>query len=371
MSRPQPLVSIVQTSRFLGIRRTLALLCVLLLLSPGCVHKRVTAREQTGKNLYKPAEPRNLSEYIRAVMKVSYGERQAATSSATGRLAPADSVNTTASTTNDTQVDFATRLQAAITNLKAGAHLAAFEQLNALETEAPENAGVQIQLAYLWDAWGNYGRARAHADRAATIEPGSDEAWEIAGCASLHARDYAAAAQAYRKSIQLGAGTPVRHANLGFALLQEKMWAESEVHLRRALELDDRLVEARNNLGVTLAHLGRHDEAYSEFLAVSGEPAVAWNNLGVVLREQKQWIEARDAFRQAVLLKPGYQKANLNLAEMDSYLPPPSTVFVRAFPSDPRPAGPERAELAVPASVVNAAEGRAPASPKTRPQGRS
>lgn len=365
MSRPQPLVSVVQTSRLLRARRMVALICVLLLLSPGCVHKRVTAREQSGKNLYKPAEPRNLSEYIRTVMKLSYGERHSAASAAKERMEPAGTANAAAPTADDNRRDFTVRLQVAINNLRAGAYLAAFEQLDALEREAPENPLVQIQLAYLWDAWANYGRARAHAERAAAIEPGSDEAWEIFGSASLHARDFTAAGEAYRKCLQLGAETPVRQANLGFALLQQKIWSEAEVHLRRALELDDRMVEARNNLGVTLAYLGKRDEAYSEFLKVS-DPATAWNNLGVVLREQKLWIEARAAFRQALELKPDYQKAHRNLAEMNSYLPPPSTIFLPAFPSDLRPPAVTQAAAgsAVSAPVVNTVEDRAPARPE-------
>ncbi len=357
--------SVVQTGRSVGLRRSVAFVCLLLLVFPSCVQRRVVVPKQAARNPYKPAEPRNLSEYIRSVMKLSYGERKSATQSAAGNTTPTAGAQAQTPNAAESQGTVLERLQIAIAQHKSGAYLAAFEQLDALEKDAPEHALVQLQLGILWHDWANYPRARVHAERAVAIQPGLDEAWELLGRVNLRSGNFTAAIESYRKALACGPEIAERRANLGFALMQTKAWSDAEEQLRRALELDGQIIEARNNLGVTLAHLGKRDEALSQFLKVS-EPAAAWNNLGVVLRERKLWSEARAAFRQALVLKPDYRKGQLNLAEMNAYLPPPSTVYLPVFPSqqDERLAGQSNLQAAASAASVSTAT--AAQSPATR-----
>jgi len=264
-------------------------------------------------------------------MKLSYGERKSTTQTA-GSVAPPAGIQADAPNAAQSQASLTERLQTAIAHRKAGAYLAAFELLDALEKIEPQNPVVQLQLGSLWLDWANHPRARAHAERAVAIQPNFDEAWELLGRANLHAGNFPAAAEAYRRALECGPEIAGRRANLGLALMQAGAWSDAEKQLRRAIELDGQVIETRNNLGVTLAHLGQYDQSFAQFLQVS-EPAAAWNNLGVVLRERKEWSEARAAFRRALALKPDYQKAQLNLAELNAYMPPASTVYLPAFPS--------------------------------------
>ena len=76
--------------------------------------------------------------------------------------------------------------------------------------------------------------------------------------------------------------------------------------------------------------MGDRERAIREFMAVN-DPAGAFNNLGVVYMSQKNWIEARDAFRRAVALDPKHEKAQTNLAEAEDHLPPPAVVNLPAL----------------------------------------
>jgi CRISPR-associated protein Csy1 len=89
--------------------------------------------------------------------------------------------------------------------------------------------------------------------------------------------------------------------------------------LRRAIELDPRMVRAHHLLGILLGEAGDVDGALSAFeQTVRLDPAHvrAWNNLGNTLRNVNRLGEAENAFSRAVALDAGYGLAVTNLASV-------------------------------------------------------
>src|SRR6185312_11599973 len=75
--------------------------------------------------------------------------------------------------------------------------------------------------------------------------------------------------------------------------------------VRRAAAINPSYAEARNNLGVMLAALGRNDLAAAEWrCAVQSRPgfAAAWTNLGSALMDEAKLDEALSCYRHAATL---------------------------------------------------------------------
>ena len=72
---------------------------------------------------------------------------------------------------------------------------------------------------------------------------------------------------------------------------------------------DPKLAQAWNNLGVLLKEQGQTQEAEAAYRQAAGcrsEICQAWYNLGVLLKQQGRTQEAVDAYRQAVAADPKY-----------------------------------------------------------------
>jgi Flp pilus assembly protein TadD len=105
-------------------------------------------------------------------------------------------------------------------------------------------------------------------------------------------------------------------------------------HLRRIIELTPpdspapEAAEPHYDLGIALAINRQFDEAiaaYRKSLSIDANNALAWNNLGNLLKRDGKSTEAIEALREAVRLKPDWADAQCNLAtahlslgEMDS-----------------------------------------------------
>jgi tetratricopeptide (TPR) repeat protein len=101
-------------------------------------------------------------------------------------------------------------------------------------------------------------------------------------------RDYAHAADAYRKAIAHG--------------LTDKIW----------------LAEAHHRLGVALEGQGKFDQAKAELqesLTIRPNVPEVLNNLGTVYAKLRENDQAIAAFEKAVTLRPNYPRARFNLAE--------------------------------------------------------
>ena len=106
--------------------------------------------------------------------------------------------------------------------------------------------------------------------------------------------------------------------NLGRALLHVNDLVRAEHALRQAAALAPNDAQVRSRLARALGELGRQDEALAETLrSLELEPASAeiQNDAGVVHSTAGDFDAAREHYRTALALDPGFAKAALNLAK--------------------------------------------------------
>ncbi len=96
------------------------------------------------------------------------------------------------------------------------------------------------------------------------------------------------AARYYRKAIQRAPQNAAIYADRGYSLYLQNQWPQAEQNLRQALQLDNTLARAHNNLGLLLARSGRQEEAMREFqLAGCSEPECRANLIHALMLDQR------------------------------------------------------------------------------------
>jgi tetratricopeptide (TPR) repeat protein len=209
----------------------------------------------------------------------------------------------------------------------------------------PENADLHYYHAAAFLGLGKYDEARSGFQRVLEIRPVFPEAHNDLGNLLAMSGRLDEALACYRQALQ---GRPefaeARH-NLGVGLCRQGKFAEAESAFREALRLQPELPgpakalagvcarqgkldeavtlsrqglkrqpdpETFNDLGITLARLGRHREAadaYREAIALKADFPDAHNNLGNALRNLGKLDGAIAEFREALRLRPRYPEA--------------------------------------------------------------
>jgi Flp pilus assembly protein TadD len=176
-----------------------------------------------------------------------------------------------------------------------------------------------LNLAEIWDAWGQYDLASQFVEHAIACGASSAHAYETAGRIELHRQRPTEALVWYGRSLESARTAPVL-ANAGFAHMLKSEWESARVSLEEATQLDDTLTEAHNNLAIVLSKTGDENGALSHLLR-AGRPAVAFNNMGVLYLQSKQLRDAQKYFEKALTLEPDYEVARRNLTEVEALLP--------------------------------------------------
>lgn len=139
------------------------------------------------------------------------------------------------------------------------------------------------------------------------------------GIALLRLRDPESAEAAVRRAIALEPKHIEARTLLG--------WIQSEVHgnyeaaaeeYKRVVELRPDSPEARNNLGVALkrkGELSRAAQAFTEALELRPDYSAALSNRGWVLADQGRWSEARRDFERALRYRPDDDGALFGLSQ--------------------------------------------------------
>ena len=110
--------------------------------------------------------------------------------------------------------------------------------------------------------------------------------------------------------------------NLGQALLRVGVVARAQTCLRHAADLAPNDTQVRSSFARVLAELGRSEEAVTEALrAVELDPAsaVLRNDLGTIQATMGAFDAARECYRTALVMEPGYAKAAVNLAKIKRF----------------------------------------------------
>lgn len=96
---------------------------------------------------------------------------------------------------------------------------------------------------------------------------------------------------------------------------------KADTYFRRAIALDPKFVQARNNYGVYLSEVGRHKEAIEQLTIAGGtlgytERASALENLGRLYLKLGQTKSAEGAFNKALEIDPNSVVARLELIDI-------------------------------------------------------
>lgn len=129
------------------------------------------------------------------------------------------------------------------------------------------------------------------------------------GASELETGNYPSALRDLLKSEQLDPSNPATQNNLGLVYFFRDRYDLSEKHLRKALALDAKYTEARNNLSRILIEIGNFPEAEKELQLVLNDltyqtPEKAYINLGLVKFNQKDFVAARNAFAKVLETTP-------------------------------------------------------------------
>jgi Tfp pilus assembly protein PilF len=151
----------------------------------------------------------------------------------------------------------------------------------------PQAANISRRLAGLYDLSGDAAHANIEFQAAVAAAPGDADLLNDAGCFYDRLGDF----------------------------------VQAERLLRQALAASPQHARAQTNLGITLAHQGRFQEAFDAFAAVVG-PAAAHSNVGTLLARQGRDEEARHAFAQALALDSQLAQAKLATEYLHQRRPP-------------------------------------------------
>jgi tetratricopeptide (TPR) repeat protein len=116
------------------------------------------------------------------------------------------------------------------------------------------------------------------------------------------------AAEAYQALLKLKPNDAQAHLNFGIVMFNQKKFEDAEMHLRKALELNNAGPTAHYYLGLTLISLKRYDEALTEFqttVANGGDNlALAHKYLGGLYMSTHKNKEAADELEKYLKLDP-------------------------------------------------------------------
>jgi tetratricopeptide (TPR) repeat protein len=135
----------------------------------------------------------------------------------------------------------------------------------------------------------------------------------------MNNRDYADAAKAYRKAIEINPRFANAYASLAMALAAEGRTDEAIAQFTKAIEIEPALAEARFNLSGLLISRRRVPEALAQCLeAVRLKPdnAEAQSRLGALLLAAGKPAEALEHLKEAVRLGTPDTTAYYNLAQV-------------------------------------------------------
>ena len=222
-------------------------------------------------------------------------------------------------------LDVTARLELARHYQRAGFPEIAIEHGKLACERVPESEAAHIGLAQLLNENGRSAEALSGLENYATGHEAGVDVLIWLGLLRDESGNLIGAEAAHRKALALGPDRDDLHNNLGFSLLHLGRRNEAAAEFRTALTLNPRSVTARNNLGEALASdpAGDHREAVLNWQSVA-DPASAHNNMAAVLISTGKYEEARKELSTALGYDRHHAPALRNLgllAELDGKAP--------------------------------------------------
>jgi len=171
---------------------------------------------------------------------------------------------------------------------------------------APDDPELLFARASTLYAWGRLREARDSLLRAEALGLRSASLYAMLGWSCLALAKPDEAESSMHKAVAIEPGAWEQHCNLALVLQAQKRFDEAVAGYERTLELNTDNMQCLINLGVCRVDQGDAvaGEAHvRRAIAVDGERARAWANLGVALARQDRYEDACHAFERAELLE--------------------------------------------------------------------
>lgn len=174
---------------------------------------------------------------------------------------------------------------------------------------APRNPDALHALAVTEFRRGRAAPAMAAVERALAIAPGHARAQAFKGAMLLAARRFGEAAKPLRRATQLAPDSADAFMHLGLAIDGSGGKPDEAIAaLERAARLAPQSADAHYNLGNVLRRHGRLDAAAAAFRSACARDSLvleAWNNLGLTLRDLGDRAGAQAAWRDGLSFAVG------------------------------------------------------------------
>lgn len=301
-----------------GFTITITSLCILAAVACGCVtrsfrQKPVSDRVDTGV-----VAPSSLSEYIRAVFKLSSESANKENDRRAQLLAEHPELADLVTRIQQNAADNDARSQLVAAYFDHQLYWAAYEVLTAAEAMNQVDSQTNLNFARIWDVWGQYDLALKYGERAIDAGDSSPRAFDIIGRIHLHRNEPASAITWYTRAAEQTDSATIL-ADLGYAYILVSDWEKAKTNLEKAIALDGTLPEPHNNLAVVLMKLGDDKAALSE-LQKTAPAHVAFNNMGVLYLHEQKLDRAQELFEEALQLAPKYEIAQRNLSSVQALM---------------------------------------------------
>ena len=131
---------------------------------------------------------------------------------------------------------------------------------------------------------------------------------EMQGDILMARKEYASAATAYVKVLEMDPKSPELMNKVGVALQQLGDLNRAERYYKKSIHADKNFASAINNFGTIeyeKKHFGKAITLYKQALEYHKEPATVYSNLGYAYFGNKEYPQAMSTFAQALALDPG------------------------------------------------------------------
>lgn len=153
---------------------------------------------------------------------------------------------------------------------------------------------------------GNLDRGMESLQRAVAQDSGLWRAWNALGYHHDSNRDWAAAADSYRKALEGNPDSALIYNNRGYSMLMQKRLKEAVADFNRALRMDPEFEVARENLRLALAWQGKYVHAMAG--ASNRDMPRILNNIGFIAVMRGDYGNAEAYLLRAMEADPRYNE---------------------------------------------------------------
>jgi tetratricopeptide (TPR) repeat protein len=165
---------------------------------------------------------------------------------------------------------------------------------------------------------GEYDKARQLYEDLAVKHPADPQIAHRLGVVADFQRRHAEAEHFFQAALRSDPRNAEVLGDLGYCYFLQGQLSKAESALTKATVLEPANKRYRNNLGLVLGHLGRHDEALAHFKLANSE-ADACYNLAFIFAAQDRVDDAKECFQMALNADPTHRPSREALASFEEY----------------------------------------------------